>query len=153
MLEAEIIPNTTSYEILIAHLAKANLEMALAILAEIEKRDLSPSTETAESIILFAAKQGYPRFALDFATSYEAVSVRPLSIATWEYVLTLSTSLVLDILRSLIIKLGSSAASHCWPRQNRLSHHHFFVPAAPFSHPLSWNQISSRIGVIPIELA
>lgn len=88
MLEAEIIPNATSYEILIEHLAKEeNLEMALMILTEMEKRDLSPSTETAESIVLLAAKQGNPRLALDLVTTYEAVSVRPLSTATWVHVL------------------------------------------------------------------
>ncbi|KAF9648574.1 hypothetical protein BDM02DRAFT_3115184 [Thelephora ganbajun] len=88
MLEAEIIPNAMSYEILIAHLTKEdNLEMALTILTEMEKRDLSPSTETAESIVLLAAKQGNPRLALDLTTSYETVSVRPLSTATWVQVL------------------------------------------------------------------
>lgn len=61
--------------------------MALKILTEMEKRDLSPSTEAAESIVLLATKQGNPRLALDLATSYEAVSVRPLSIATWVNVL------------------------------------------------------------------
>ena len=88
MLETEIIPNATSYEILITHLTKEeNLEMALAILTEMEKRDLSPSTETAESIVLLAARQGNPRLALDLATSFEAVSVRPLSTAIWVHVL------------------------------------------------------------------
>jgi len=88
MLEAEIIPNATSYEILITHLTKEeNLEMALTILTEMEKRNLSPSTETAESIVSLAAKQGNPRLALDLATSYEAVSVRPLSTAVWVHVL------------------------------------------------------------------
>jgi pentatricopeptide repeat protein len=88
MSEAEIIPNATSYGILIAHLAKEeNLEMALTILTEMEKRDLSPSTESAESIVLLAAKQGNPRLALDLVTSYEAVSVRPLSTAVWVHVL------------------------------------------------------------------
>lgn len=88
MLEADIVPDATSYEILIAHLTKEeNLEMALAILTEMEKRDLSPSTETAESVVLLAAKQGNPRLALDLATSYEAVSVRPLSTAIWVHVL------------------------------------------------------------------
>ena len=88
MLEAGIIPNSTSYEILIIHLTKEeNLELALTILTEMEKRDISPSTETAESIILLAATQGNPRLALDLATSYEAVSVRPLSTATWVHLL------------------------------------------------------------------
>ena len=89
MLEAEISPNATSYEILIAHLTKEeNLEMALTELTEMEKRDLSPSTDTAESVVLLATKHGNPRLALDLATSYEAVSVRPLSTATWVNVLT-----------------------------------------------------------------
>jgi len=88
MLEAEIIPNATSYEILIAHLVKEeNLEMALTILTEMENRNLSPSTETAESIVHLAAKQGNPRLALDLATSYETVSVRPLSTEVWVHVL------------------------------------------------------------------
>ena len=88
MLEGEITPNATSYEILITHLAKeGNLEMALATLTEMEKRDLSPSTETAESIVLLATKQGNPRLALDLATSYEGVSVRPLSTTVWVQVL------------------------------------------------------------------
>jgi pentatricopeptide repeat protein len=88
MLEAEITPDATSYEILIAHVTKEdNLEMALAILTEMEKRDLSPSTETAESIVNLAAGQRNPRLALDLATSYEAVSVRPLSTAVWAKVL------------------------------------------------------------------
>jgi pentatricopeptide repeat protein len=88
MLEAKIVPNATSYEILIGHLTREeNLEMALTILTEMEKRDLSPSTETAENIVLLAAKKGNPRLALDLATTYEAVSVRPLSTATWVNVL------------------------------------------------------------------
>lgn len=88
MLAAEIIPDATSYEILITHLTREeNLEMALTILTEMEKRDLSPSTEAAESIILLAAEQGNPRLALDLATSYETVSVRPLSTTTWVQVL------------------------------------------------------------------
>lgn len=88
MLEAEISPDVTSYEILIVHLAKeGNLEMALKILTEMEKRDLSPSTETAENVVLLAAKQGNPRLALDLATTYETVSVRPMSTATWVNVL------------------------------------------------------------------
>ena len=88
MLEAEIIPNATSYEILITHLTKeGNLEMSLAVLTEMEKRDLSPSTEAAESVVLLAAQQGNSRLALDLATSYEAVSVRPLSTAIWVHVL------------------------------------------------------------------
>jgi len=88
MLEAEIIPNATSYEILITHLTREeNLEMALTVLTEMEKRDLSPSAETAESIVLLAARQGNPRLALDLATSYEAVSVRPLSTTIWVHVL------------------------------------------------------------------
>ena len=88
MLEAEIIPNATSYEILITHFAREeNLEMVLTILTEMEKRDLSPSTEAAEGIVYLAAKQGNPRLALDLATSYEAVSVRPLSTAIWVHVL------------------------------------------------------------------
>ena len=88
MLEAEIAPNAKSYEIIIANLStEGNLEMALKILTEMEKRDLSPSTETAEAIVLLAAKQGNPRLALDLATAYEAVSVRPLSTATWVNVL------------------------------------------------------------------
>jgi len=88
MLEAKIDPNATSYEILIARLTEEeNLEMALAILTEMEKRDLSPSTETAESIVFLATKQGNPRLALDLATSYETVSVRPLSTSIWVHVL------------------------------------------------------------------
>ena len=88
MLEGEITPNATSYEILITHLTKErNLEMALATLTEMEKRDLSPSTETAESIVLLATKQGNPRLALDLATSYEDVSVRPLSTTVWVHIL------------------------------------------------------------------
>ena len=88
MLEAEILPDATSYEILIKHLTREeNLEMALTILTEMEKRDLSPSTETAESVVLLAAKQANPRLALDLATSYEVVSVRPLSTAVWVHVL------------------------------------------------------------------
>ena len=88
MLEAEITPNATSYEILIVHLTKEeNLEMALTILTEMEKRDLSPSTETAESLVGLAARQGNLRLALDLATSYEAVSTRPLSTAIWVHVL------------------------------------------------------------------
>lgn len=88
MLEAEITPNAMSYEILIAHLTREeNLEMTLTILTEMEKRDLSPSTQTAENIALLAAKQGNPRLALDLATTYETVSVRPLSTATWVNVL------------------------------------------------------------------
>lgn len=88
MLEAGVTPDATSYEILITHLTKeGNLEMALKILTEMEKRDLSPSTETTENIVLLAAKQGNARLALDFATTYEAVSVRPLSTATWVNVL------------------------------------------------------------------
>jgi pentatricopeptide repeat protein len=88
MLEAEIIPDATSYEILIAHLTKEeNLEMALTILTEMEKRDLSPSTETAESIVLLAAGQGNLRLALDLATSYQAVSTRPLSTEIWVRIL------------------------------------------------------------------
>lgn len=88
MLEAGIVPNSTSYEILIKHLTKeGNLEMALAILTEMEKRDLSPSAETAQYIILLAAKKGNPRLALDLATTYEAISVRPLSTATWTNIL------------------------------------------------------------------
>ena len=88
MLEAEIIPDATSYEILIAHLTREeNLEMALTALTEMEKRDLSPSAETAERIAFLAAKQGNPRLALDLVTTYEAVSVRPLSTAIWVHVL------------------------------------------------------------------
>ena len=88
MSEAEIIPNATSYEILIAHLTKEeNLEMALTMLTEMEKRDLSPSTETAESIVFLATKQGNPRLALDLAISYETVSVRPLATSIWVHVL------------------------------------------------------------------
>jgi pentatricopeptide repeat protein len=88
MLEAEILPNAASYEILIAHLTRVeNLEMALTILTEMEKRDLSPTTETAENVVLLAAKQGNARLALDLATSYEVVSVRPLSTAVWVHVL------------------------------------------------------------------
>ena len=88
MLEAEIIPDATSYEILITHLTKEeNIEMALTILTEMEKRDLSPSTGTAENIVALATKQGNPRLALDLATTYEAVSVRPLSTVTWVNVL------------------------------------------------------------------
>ena len=88
MLESEILPNATSYNILIAHLTKEeNLEMALATLTEMEKRDLSPSTETAESIVILASKQGNPRLALDLATTYEALSVRPLSTEGWIQVL------------------------------------------------------------------
>lgn len=88
MPEAKITPDATSYEILITHVTKEhNLEMALAILTEMEKRDLSPSTETAESIVVLAARKGNPRLALDLATSYEAVSVRPLSPAVWAKVL------------------------------------------------------------------
>lgn len=88
MLEAKIIPNATSYEILISHLTKEeNLEMALTILTEMEKRDLSPSTETAENIVLLAVKRGNPRLAFDLAATYEAVSVRPLPTTTWVNVL------------------------------------------------------------------
>ena len=88
MLEAEITPNVTSYEILITHLTEdENLEMALAILTEMEKRDLSPSTKTAENVVLLAAKQGNPRLALDLATTYENVSVQPLSAEAWVNVL------------------------------------------------------------------
>lgn len=88
MLEAGITPDATSYEILIVHLTKENnLEMALTILTEMEKRDLSPSTETAESIVFLATKHGNPRLALDLATSYETVSVRPLSTSIWVHVL------------------------------------------------------------------
>ena len=88
MLEDEIIPNATSYDILTTHLAKeGNLEMALATLTDMEKRDLSPSTETAESIVLLATKQGNPRLALDLATTYEDVSVRPLSTTVWVHIL------------------------------------------------------------------
>jgi len=88
MLESGITPNATSYEILITHLAgEENLEMALAALSEMEKRDLSPSTKTAKSIVLLATKQGNPRLALDLATSYEDVSVRPLPTAVWVHVL------------------------------------------------------------------
>lgn len=61
--------------------------MALAILAEMEKQDLSPSAETAESIVILAAKQGNPRLSLDLATSYEAVSVRPLAGTVWIHIL------------------------------------------------------------------
>lgn len=88
MLKADITPNATSYEILIAHLTKKeNLEMALTILTEMEKRDLSPSPETAEGIILLAARQGNSRLALDLATSFEDASIRPLTTATWVNVL------------------------------------------------------------------
>ena len=49
MLEADIAPNAKSYKIIITNLStEGNFEMALKILTEMEKRDLSPSTETVK---------------------------------------------------------------------------------------------------------
>jgi len=38
-----------------------------------------------------------------------------------------------------------------WRHQNRPPRRHFFAPAGPLSHPLSWRQIFSRIGATPTE--
>lgn len=91
MIDRGISPNIISYDIIIRRLAEEKyLELALSMLKEMEDRDLSPSAETAESIVILAANLGNARLALDLARSYETASVRPLSGETWVHCLAAS---------------------------------------------------------------
>lgn len=84
MIESGIQPNMRSYEIIVKRLTEEkNLEMALSMLTQMEDQHLSPSAETAESVIILASNVGNARLALDLATSYESASVRPLSAEAW----------------------------------------------------------------------
>jgi pentatricopeptide repeat protein len=84
MLGMGVVPNVSSYDIIIGCVTQEkNLEMALALLTDMESRGLSPTSETAEYIIVLAARLGHPRLAIDLATSYETGSVRPLGNLAW----------------------------------------------------------------------
>jgi pentatricopeptide repeat protein len=85
MMEDDAIKHTEgTYALLIRrYLADANLEMAFKLLVEMEGRGLTPLLNTAEDVIVLAAKRRMPRLALELAENFEASSVRRLDMHVW----------------------------------------------------------------------
>jgi pentatricopeptide repeat protein len=84
MNEIGVPPSSSTYSLIIARfVADGNLELALEYLNAMKARGTVPELRVAQSIIILAARQGYPRLALDLAVSFEKESVRRLEHEAW----------------------------------------------------------------------
>ncbi|KAJ6475311.1 hypothetical protein C8R47DRAFT_1052915 [Mycena vitilis] len=79
-----IRPNATTFSILIARfVAEENLELALQQYHAMKTHNLVPDVAAAQSLIILAAEQGYPRLAVDLAVAFENESVRKVQDSVW----------------------------------------------------------------------
>ncbi|KAI0757198.1 hypothetical protein C8Q80DRAFT_1091740 [Daedaleopsis nitida] len=91
MEEWSILPNETTYEIMISRFSANNrLELALQSLSQLARDGLSPTLTTASEVIRCAAKLGFSRLALDLADAFESTSVRRLDSDVWVDILASS---------------------------------------------------------------
>lgn len=76
--------STYTYTLIISrYLSNENLELALQFLFDMNARGLVPELKAVQGVILLAARLGYPRLALDLATSFEEDSSRRLGPEVW----------------------------------------------------------------------
>jgi pentatricopeptide repeat protein len=87
------------------YLADSNLEMAFKLLVEMESRGLTPTLNTAEDVIILAARRRMPRLALEMAENFEVSSVRRLGMHVW-------VSCLLSSSESLYVSAISNCSRH-----------------------------------------
>ncbi|KAJ7725878.1 hypothetical protein DFH07DRAFT_758394 [Mycena maculata] len=84
MEEVGVAPNATTFTHLITRFASdENLEVALQHLHAMKAHNLLPEIAAAQAVIILAAKQGYPRLALDLVIAFEAESIRKVEDFVW----------------------------------------------------------------------
>ncbi|KAF8639169.1 hypothetical protein AX17_001656 [Amanita inopinata Kibby_2008] len=104
MNELGIQPNPAIYTFIISHFAAdKNLELALRYFCDMKSRELVPQLRAAQVIVKLAADLGYPRLAIDIATSYEQWAVKKLEHGAW-----------LSCLASSAQECYADGVLHCW---------------------------------------
>jgi hypothetical protein len=84
MEELEIHPDATTFGIVTHHfLQTGNYELALQWFISTSKRGLVPTYETAQDMVMAAAKNGQPRLAMDLIQWYESQTVRRIDKEVW----------------------------------------------------------------------
>jgi pentatricopeptide repeat protein len=84
MNEMNIPPNSSTFSHIIQRLtADGRLEAALQYLHSMKTQDLVPELPAVEAVITLAADIGYPRLAIDLATSFELISLRRIDQVVW----------------------------------------------------------------------
>lgn len=84
MQELGVAPNAVTYDHLIRIFTNDNnLEVALRYLQIMKSQKITPSLRTIQSVILLAAKQGYPRLAIDIAVSLEEETIHRVESEIW----------------------------------------------------------------------
>lgn len=95
MKELKMDPDEQTFDILIKrHILSENFEHALQKLMEVDGRQLSPTLESAQSVIILACESGHPRLALDLAEAFDSSSVRRLDNVVWTKLLIASSQVL-----------------------------------------------------------
>ncbi|KAJ6586863.1 hypothetical protein DFH09DRAFT_1027747 [Mycena vulgaris] len=104
MEELGVAPNATTYTHLITRfVSDRNLEVALQHLHAMHAHNFLPEVAAAQAIIVLAAEQGYPKLAVDLATSFESEGLRKVEDSVW-----------LACLRSSAADLYAEGVQKCW---------------------------------------
>ncbi|KAF8650428.1 hypothetical protein AX16_005232 [Volvariella volvacea WC 439] len=91
MTQAGIAPNSATFSMIIHRFASdSNLELALQWLLGAKSSRIIPDLQSAQSVIVLAARQGYPRLALELATWFQSQSPEALGCHTWSQCLVAS---------------------------------------------------------------
>ncbi|KAJ6499358.1 hypothetical protein C8R45DRAFT_982182 [Mycena sanguinolenta] len=79
-----VTPNAATYTLLITRfVAEQNLEVALQYFHAMKAHNLLPDVAAAQAVITLAANQGFPRLAIDIATSFENETFRKVEDSVW----------------------------------------------------------------------
>jgi hypothetical protein len=84
MQELNMPPNAQTFSLILERpLLGENIEMAIQYMGKMNAHDIRPELQTAQDIIILAAKLGHARLALEMANKFEAESVRRLDNSVW----------------------------------------------------------------------
>jgi hypothetical protein len=84
MQELRMPPNAQTFSLILERpLIGGNLELAVQYLGLMNTLGIVPELQTAQNIIILATTLGYPRLALDIASTFEDNSVRRLDNEVW----------------------------------------------------------------------
>jgi hypothetical protein len=84
MRELNIPPNAQTFALILEKpLLGENLEMAIQYFSEMSARGIVPELQTAQAVIILAAKLGHAKLALEIASTFEDQSVRRLDNEVW----------------------------------------------------------------------
>jgi len=72
MRELNIPPNAQTFALILEKpLLGQNLEMAIQYFSEMSARGIVPELQTAQAVVILAAKLGHARLALEIASAFE----------------------------------------------------------------------------------